>query len=127
MTLMEFSIIPLDKGSSFSAYVAQVLTVVAESGLDYQLTPMGTIVEGEWDDLWSLLNRCFRALEKDSDRISLQVKFDYRKGPAGRITSKVRSVEQKAGRPLKTTVHKLIIFFGTLAPGLGTILVPEFT
>ena len=105
MTLMEFSIIPLDKGSSFSAYVAQVLTVVAESGLDYQLTPMGTIVEGEWDDLWSLLTRCFRALEKDSDRISLQVKFDYRKGPGGRIRSKVRSVEQKAGRPLKTAVQ----------------------
>ncbi len=102
MTLMEFSIIPLDKGSSFSAPVAQVLTVVAESGLDYQLTPMGTIVEGEWDDLCSLLTRCFRTLEKDSDRISLQVKFDYRKGSGGRITSKVRSVEQKAGRPLKT-------------------------
>ena len=105
MTLMEFSIVPLDKGSSFSAYVARVLTVVAESGLDYQLTPMGTIVEGEWDDLGSLLSRCFRALEKDSDRISLQVKFDYRKGPGGRISSKVRSVEQKAGRALKTTVE----------------------
>ena len=105
MTLMEFSIIPLDKGFSFSTYVAQVLTLVAESGLDYQLTPMGTIVEGEWDDLWSLLNRCFRHLEKNSTRISLQVKFDYRKGPGGRIGSKVRSVEQKAGRPLKTTVQ----------------------
>ena len=105
MTLMEFSIIPLDKGSSFSAYVAQVLTVVDQSGLNYQLTPMGTIVEGEWDDLWLLLTRCFRALEKESDRISLQVKFDYRKGPGGRIGSKVRSVEQKAGRPLKTTVQ----------------------
>ena len=105
MTLMEFSIIPLDQGSSFSAPVAQVLTLVAESGLDYQLTPMGTIVEGEWDDLWSLLTRCFRTLEKDSDRISLQVKFDYRKGPGGRIKSKVRSVELKAGRPLKTAVN----------------------
>ena len=105
MTLMEFSLIPLDQGSSFSAPVAQVLTLVAESGIDYQLTPMGTIVEGDWDDLLALLNRCFRALEKDSDRISLNVKFDYRKGPAGRIRSKVRSVEQRAGRPLKTAVQ----------------------
>jgi uncharacterized protein (TIGR00106 family) len=105
MTLMEFSMIPLDQGSSFSAPVARVLTLVAESGIDYQLTPMGTIVEGDWDDLLALLNRCFRALEKDSDRISLNVKFDYRKGPAGRIRSKVRSVEQRAGRPLKTAVQ----------------------
>jgi len=83
--------------------------VVAESGLDYQLTPMGTIVEGEWDDLWSLLSRCFRALEKDSDRISLQAKFDYRKGPGGRISSKVRSVQQKAGRALKTATEGVFV------------------
>ncbi len=64
MTLMEFSMIPLDKGSSFSPYVAELLNLVHESGLDYRLTAMGTVVEGEWDDLLSLLTKCFRALEK---------------------------------------------------------------
>ena len=47
MTLMEFSIIPLDKGDSMGTYVARVLSVVDESGLDYRLNPMGTVVEGE--------------------------------------------------------------------------------
>ncbi len=46
MTLMEFSMIPLDKGASFSEYVARILKIVDESGLDYQLNPMGTVVEG---------------------------------------------------------------------------------
>ena len=78
MTLMEFSIIPLDKGASLSQYIAKVLTVVDESGLDYRLNPMGTVVEGEWDDLIGLLTKCFRTLEWDSDRISLQAKFDCR-------------------------------------------------
>ena len=55
MTLMEFTLIPLDKGSSFSKYVARVLAIVDKSGLDYCLTPMGTIVEGEWSDLLALL------------------------------------------------------------------------
>ncbi len=63
MTLMEFSMIPLDKGPSFSDYVARILTLVDQSGLDYRLNPMGTVVEGEWDDLMALLTRCFRALE----------------------------------------------------------------
>ncbi len=98
---MEFSIIPLDKGSSFSKYIANTLTIVDESGLDYRLNPMGTVVEGKWDELMALLTRCFRALEKDSHRISLQVKFDYRKGVSGALESKIRSVKDKAGRSLK--------------------------
>ena len=98
---MEFSMIPLDKGSSFSKYVADILKIVDESGLEYRLNPMGTVVEGEWDDLLTLLTRCFRSLEKDSDRISLQVKFDYRKGVSGALENKIRSVKKKAGRSIK--------------------------
>ena len=76
MTLVEFSMVPLDKGASFSSYVARLLSIIDESGLDYRLTAMGTIVEGEWDDIVGLLTRCFRELEKDSTRIALHAKFD---------------------------------------------------
>ena len=103
MALMEFSMIPLDKGASFSPYVAGTLTIVDESGLDYRLNPMGTVVEGEWDELLDLLTKCFRNLEKQSDRISLQVKFDCRKGVSGALEKKIKSVEKKAKRPLKTS------------------------
>lgn len=98
---MEFSIIPLDKGPSLSRYIAKALTVVDESGLDYRANPMGTVVEGDWDQLLGLLSRCFHALQQDSDRISIQAKFDYRKGMSGAITGKITSVEAKAGRSFK--------------------------
>jgi uncharacterized protein (TIGR00106 family) len=101
MTLMDFSIFPLDKGESLSNYVAKVLTVVDESGMDYRLTPMGTVVEGEWDDLIALLTQCFRTLEKESNRMSIQARFDWRRGVRGALGKKVRSVEDKVGRPLK--------------------------
>jgi uncharacterized protein (TIGR00106 family) len=101
MTLMEFSIIPLDKGASLSQYIAKVLTVVDESGLDYRLNPMGTVVEGEWDDLLDLLTKCFRTLEMESDRISLQAKFDWRKGVSGALEGKIKSVEARAERSFR--------------------------
>lgn len=101
MTLMEFSIIPLDKGPSLSRYVAEVLTVVDKSGLDYRLNPMGTVVEGEWEDLLNLLTACFRTLERQSDRVTLTVKFDYRKGVTGALDGKIRSVEARAARPFR--------------------------
>ena len=102
MTLMEFSMIPLDKGVSLSKYVARILTLVDDSGLAYRLNPMGTVVEGDWDDLLDLLTRCRQELEKDSDRISLTAKFDHRKGVTNALDSKIHSVEAKAGRTLRT-------------------------
>jgi uncharacterized protein (TIGR00106 family) len=102
MTLMEFTIIPLDKGPRFSQYVAEILDIVDKSGLDYRLNPMGTVVEGNWDDLLSLIDTCFKSLEKQSDRISLQVKFDHRKGVTNALDSKIQSVKEKLGRSIKT-------------------------
>lgn len=102
MTLMEFSMFPLDKGPNLGEYVARCLSIVDESGLDYRLNPMGTVVEGNWDELLNLLTDCFRSLEADSERISIQVKLDHRKGVSGAIEAKIRSVENKSGRELKT-------------------------
>jgi uncharacterized protein (TIGR00106 family) len=93
--IVEFSIFPMDKGESLSPYVARALKLIQDSGLPYELNPMGTCVEGEWSDVMALVDRCFQALEKDCNRISLSLKADYRKGPSGRMKSKVASVRQK--------------------------------
>jgi uncharacterized protein (TIGR00106 family) len=102
MTLMEFSMIPLDKGPHFSPYVARILKIVDESGLAYRLNPMGTVVEGEWQPLLDLLTKCKQALEQDCERISLQVKFDARKGVVNALESKIKSVQEKAGKMFRT-------------------------
>src|SRR5262245_12456651 len=101
MVLLEFSITPLEKGSSVSQYVARCVQIVDTSGLDYRLHAMGTIVEGELDQLLDLLRRCFAELEGDCERITCTAKFDYRRGHKGRLESKVASVEQKLGRELR--------------------------
>ena len=90
---MEFALIPLDKGASFSADVAETLKIVDESGLDYLLTPMGTIVEGRLDDVLTLLRACVRTLERDCTRLTMSVKMDVRRGSARRMDHKVRIVE----------------------------------
>ncbi len=94
-TIVEFSIFPLDKGESLSPYVARALKLIQDSGLPFELNPMGTCVEGEWQEVMALVNRCFQALEKDCNRINLSLKADYRKGPTGRMKSKVASVREK--------------------------------
>jgi uncharacterized protein (TIGR00106 family) len=102
MLLAEISMWPMDKGESVGAYVARVLAVIDASGLPYKLGPLGTTIEGEWDEVMALITKCFRVLEADSQRVVCTVKMDYRKGHAGRIEGKVRSVERTLGRTLKT-------------------------
>ena len=60
--IVEFSIFPMDKGESLSPYVARALNVIQESGLAYELNPMGTCVEGEWSEVMALVDRCFQGL-----------------------------------------------------------------
>jgi uncharacterized protein (TIGR00106 family) len=93
--LINFSIFPMDKGESVSPYVARAVKIIRESGLSHKLGPMGTSIEGEWEQIMSVVSRCLEELKKDCDRVYMTINADYRKGPAGRIESKVKAVEER--------------------------------
>jgi uncharacterized protein (TIGR00106 family) len=95
MVLLEFSMTPLGAGESVSPFVARCVEIIRTSGLAYELHAMGTIVEGELDEVMQVLTSCFEALAPDCHRITCAAKFDYRQGHSGRIKSKVASVERK--------------------------------
>ena len=102
MVLLDFSMSPMDKGESVAPFVARCLEIVAASGLDYRLHSMGTTLEGEWDEVFGVVRKCYLALEPDCRRITVSIKVDYRAGQGRRLESKVRHVEEILGRPLKT-------------------------
>ena len=102
MVLLEFSMAPTGQGESLSAQVARVIDVIDRSGVPYQLTPMGTILEGEWAEVMAVVTACFETLVADCPRIGVHIKVDYRAGPAGRLHSKTAKVEERLGRKLKT-------------------------
>lgn len=102
MVLLEFAMAPRGHEQSLSADVARIVDIIDRSGLPYQLTPMGTIIEGEWEQVMGVVTACFEAMKADCPRIGTNIKIDYRAGPAGRLTSKVASVQEKVGRKLST-------------------------
>ncbi len=99
--LIEFSIIPIGIGSSLGAHISDVLKIVDASGLPYKINPMGTVVEGEWDELMKLVKKCHRTVMKSGERVVTQISIDDRKGKRNRIEGKVRSIEKRIGKPLK--------------------------
>jgi uncharacterized protein (TIGR00106 family) len=109
--VVNFSIVPIGKGSSLSTQVAEVLKIVSESGINYKLHAMGTILEGDWDDVLRLIKKCHKKILKDSDRVLTTISIDdrtcpttsfRREGMTGRIAGKVQSVERKLGKKLKS-------------------------
>jgi len=102
MVLLEFSMSPMDKGESVSNYVSRSLKIISESGVDYRLNPMGTVLEGEWDEVMGVVKKCYEKMRSDCKRITCSIKIDYRDGKQGRLTSKMASIEEKLGKKLKT-------------------------
>lgn len=101
MVLLEFSMTPLDKGESVSDYVSRSLKIIDESGVDYRLNPMGTVLEGEWDEVMGVVKQCFDKMRSDCKRITCSIKIDYREGKTGRLDSKIASIESKLGKSMK--------------------------
>ncbi len=96
--LLEFTIIPLDKGMHFSPYVARMTDIIEKSGLPCKLTPMSTVIEGDWDECMALVKACRDEIAKDSMRISIHISIDDSIGATGRLEGKIKSVEEKLGR-----------------------------
>ncbi len=93
--IIDFSIFPVDKGQSVSMYVARAVNIINQSGLTHKMGPMGTCIEGEWEEVMGVVDRCFKELKPDCSRIYMTIKADYREGAGNRMEGKLRSVKKK--------------------------------
>lgn len=98
--LVQFSLFPVGE-KSLTKPVAKMIDIIDKSGLPYQTTAMGTLVEGTYDEIFGLIKKCHNLLKKDYDRIYGVIKLDDRKGAKGRLKGKVDSVEKSLGRKIK--------------------------
>ncbi len=105
--IAEFSVIPIGRGESLGATVARIVGIIKKSGLPYSLNAMGTVVEGEWDDVMALIKECRAEALKDARRVLLNITIDDRPGrPMNRMKEKVASVEKRLG-PLSFRKEKV--------------------
>ena len=92
--LAAFSITPLGTGDSVSASVSEAVRLVRESGLPNETNAMFTNVEGEWDEVMSVVKRAVDVVAASSQRVSLVLKADIRAGQTEMLTEKVDRVER---------------------------------
>ena len=95
--LAAFSITPLGAGESVGELVADAVRIVRESGLPNETNAMFTNIEGEWDEVMTVIQRCVQAVAARSPRVSVVIKIDHRPGVTDALHSKVDTIEQELG------------------------------
>jgi len=97
MAMMEISVVPIGTASpSLSHYVAGVVRVLKEAGLEYELGAMGTVVVGEVDELLAVARKMHeQPFAMGAVRVATTIKIDDRRDKALTIQGKVRAVREK--------------------------------
>jgi uncharacterized protein (TIGR00106 family) len=92
--LVAFSVTPLGTGEGVGELVAEAVRVVRESGLPNRTDAMFTTIEGDWDDVMTVVKKAVDAVAAKAPRVSLVLKADVRPGVTDALTSKVETVER---------------------------------
>jgi len=98
MAIVEVSIVPVGTGTpSVSRYVARAISILEnEKDVAYQLTPMGTIIEGDLDKVLSLVRQMHESgFDHEVQRVLTTITIDDRRDKTSTMESKVNSVRSK--------------------------------
>ena len=93
--IVDFSIAPIGTAESLSSSVAEAFAIIERSGIAYEHHAMCTNLEGDWDEVMAVIKACRDKLFQSSNRLSLSIKIDDRKGAIDRIANKVSSARAK--------------------------------
>jgi uncharacterized protein (TIGR00106 family) len=100
MAIIDISVVPVGTPTpSVSRYVAGAVKILqSEPDISYQLTAMGTIIEGDLERLLTLAGRMHRsAFDAGVMRVVTNIKIDERRDKPLNIDGKIAAVKEKLG------------------------------
>jgi uncharacterized protein (TIGR00106 family) len=93
--MVDFCVVPLGVGVSVSKYVAECQRVLTELGLAHHMHPYGTVVEGEWDEVFAAVRRCHERVHAlGAPRISTSLRLGTRVDRDQSMQDKLDSVQR---------------------------------
>jgi uncharacterized protein (TIGR00106 family) len=100
MAIMEITVVPLGTSTtSFSHFVAEMQRCLEKTGVAFELTDMGTIIEGEMTQLLDTLKVLHEIpFEMGEKRVYTIAKIDDRRDKKTSLGDKIRSVQDRITR-----------------------------
>ncbi|OQY38782.1 MAG: hypothetical protein B6226_03095 [Candidatus Cloacimonetes bacterium 4572_65] len=94
--ICDLVVVTYDIGPSLSPFVAKVIDVInSDTKTEHVLTPMGSVIEGQFDDVMALVREIFFKFAPEYERLGITIKIDFRASKQNRIKGKVSSVNEK--------------------------------
>ena len=92
---VDLCLVPLGVGVSLGPSIAECQRVINASGLDHQLGPDGTAIEGEWDEVFACVKACHERLHQEGvQRIHATLRINTRIDCIQSFRDKVNSVNR---------------------------------
>jgi uncharacterized protein (TIGR00106 family) len=97
MAILEISVVPIGtEDTSLSSYVADCVRILKKEKVVYELTAMGTNIEGDLKELIKVALRMHQVpFKKGAKRVVTTIKIDDRKDKVGTLHGKKRAVQKK--------------------------------
>ncbi|MFP4201164.1 MAG: MTH1187 family thiamine-binding protein [Bacillota bacterium] len=97
MAIVAVSTAPLGEGTSVSEYVASAIEVLEKyPGIDYQLGPMFTTLEGDLDEILMAVRDMHESVfESGALRVSTLIKIDDRRDKEITVKGKLDAVNRR--------------------------------
>ncbi len=92
---VDLCLIPVSEGVSLRQYVSTCLNIIKRSGLQYELGPNGTAIEGEWRQVFECVEDCHKAVHNQGVvRIFSALKINTRSDKKQSFREKVSTLNQ---------------------------------
>jgi uncharacterized protein YqgV (UPF0045/DUF77 family) len=104
--LAELRITPIGSKVPFARLIADLLPLLSESRLQYQVNPMGTTLAGDLPDILALVQQCHGRLRERTERVLIELSVDDRAPHEAELVRGLEHVRQMATEaPLERFVH----------------------
>ena len=100
MAIVDVVVIPVGtEGPSVSKYIAEIQSKLkeykAQGKIDYKLTPMNTLIEGDLKDLFEVVQAIHELpFDKGLSRVCTNIRIDERRDKSRNMNEKVKAVQQ---------------------------------
>lgn len=96
MALLQLTMVPMGEGVSVGDYVVEIQKNLEKEGANFRLNDMGTVIEGEVQDLLKLLGKIYETpFQQGAVRVVTQIVIDDRRDKKIHIGDKILSVTKR--------------------------------
>jgi uncharacterized protein (TIGR00106 family) len=103
--LAELRVTPVGSRTTFARLIADLVPILSESPLQYQVHAMGTSIEGELKAILDLVGRCHEEARKHADRVLIELALDDRTSAEGEM---VRGLQHVRNLGLEMPLERLV-------------------